>query len=85
MAAVTQTTNEFSQQGNKVVVTATFSSPVDTNTWDTGLVIIDHFSFGLVEAAAAADQLTAASISGGVITLGVDGTITSARARAEGV
>ena len=85
MAAVTQTTNEFSQQGNKVVVTATFTDPIDTNTWETGLAVVDHVSIIPVEAAAAADAIQPSAISGGTVTIGVTGTVTSARARAEGV
>jgi hypothetical protein len=85
MAAVTQTRNQYQTGDGKTIVTATFTSPVDTNTWDTGLSVIDYVNVFPVEAADAADAVTAASISGGVVTLGVAGTITSARARAEGV
>jgi hypothetical protein len=84
MAAVTQGNNMYSQQGNKVVVTTTFTNPADTNTWATGLAVIDHVSLQITEAADAADSL-GCTISGGTVTLTVAGTITAARARAEGV
>ena len=85
MAAVTQTRNLYNISGHKTVVTATLTSVLDTNTWDTGLAIVDHVSVLRVEAADAADDLTATGISGGTVTFGVAGTITSARVRAEGV
>lgn len=86
MAAVTQTTNRYHGLGNATLVTATFTSPADTNTWDTGLGQIDYVDFTIVEASgSAADAVNVASISGGVVTLDVAGTVNSALAMAIGV
>lgn len=87
MAAVTLAVpNRYDLVGSRWVVTAQFTSPADTNTWDTGLAVIDHASFTIVEASgSAADAIGVGSISGGTITLDVQGTVTSALARAEGV
>ena len=86
MPAVTQTRNAYAIAGHRNVVTATFTSPLDGDTWDCGLRQIDHVSFTIVEAGgSAADAIGVASISGQVITLDVQGTVDSARARAEGV
>lgn len=85
MAAVTQTSNAYDIQGNRNVVTATFTSPADGDTWDTGLRTVEHATFTIVEASgAAADAICIGSISGGTITLDVSGTVTSARAMATG-
>ena len=85
MAAVSQTANDYSIQGHKHVVTATFTSPADGDTWDTGLRTVEHVSLTIVEASgAAADAISVASISVGVVTLDVQGTVDSARAMAMG-
>lgn len=86
MAAVTQTTNRYHGLGNVTMVTATFTSPADTNTWDTGLGQIDFAGFTIVDAAGAASAaISAASIAGGVVTLDIQGTVSSALALAAGV
>lgn len=85
MAAVTQTANRYSIAGHRNEVTATFTSPLDGDTWDTGLRTVEHVSFTIVEASgAAADALSVASISVGTVTLDVAGTVDSARAYARG-
>lgn len=85
MAAVTQTANAYSTQGHKHVVTATFTSPADGDTWDTGLSTVEHVSLTIVEASgSASDAIGVASISGATVTLDVAGTVDSARAYAMG-
>ena len=85
MPAVTQTTNQYDIAGNRNVVTATFTSPLDGDTWDTGLRTVEHVDFTIVEATgAAADAIGIASISGATVTLDVAGTVAAARARAVG-
>lgn len=85
MAAVTQSANQYSIQGHKNVVTATFTSPLDGDTWDTGLRTVEHVSLTIVESTGAAgDALGVASISGGTVTLEVVGTVDAARAYAMG-
>ena len=85
MAAVTQTANQYDVSGNRNVVTATFTAPLDGDTWDTGLRTVEHVDFTIVEASgAAADAIGIASISVGTVTLDVAGTVDTARARAIG-
>jgi len=85
MAAVTQTANHYSSAGNQTLVTAEFTSPVDTNTWDTGLNTIRYVSLTIVESSgSASDALAVASVSGGTVTLDVQGTVGAARAAAWG-
>jgi len=85
MPAVTQTRNEYSIAGHRNTVTATFTSPLDGDTWDTGLNTVEHVSFTIVEpTGAAADAISVASISGRTVTLDVAGTVDSARAWAVG-
>mgnify|MGYP001611697452 FL=1 len=76
MASVTQTNNEYAIYGHRNIVTATFTSPADTNTWDTGLRSISHAAVTIVEASGdAADAISVASISGGIVTLDGQGTV----------
>lgn len=85
MPAVTQTSNQYTIAGHRHVVTATFTAPLDGDTWDTGLRTVEHASFTIVEASgAAADAISIASIATGVITLDVAGTVDTARAYAMG-
>lgn len=70
---------------DRYYVTATFTSPLDADTWDTGLSTVDAAGFTIEEASgAAADALSVGSISNGTITLDVAGTVDSARAWAVG-
>lgn len=85
MAAVTQSRNRFSLLSDRYFVTATITSPLDGDTWDTGLSMVDAAGFTIEEAAgAAADACGIGSISSGTITLDVQGTVDSARAWAIG-
>ena len=85
MPAVTQTRNRFSLMSDRYFVTATMTSPLDADTWDTGLSTVDAAGFAIVEASgAAADAIGIGSISSGTITLDVQGTVDSARAWAVG-
>ena len=78
MAAVTATTTERTIIGNKLMVLATIGAIADTNTYVTGLTLVESAMTQITDAAAAADALTVTAISGGTITFGVAGTISGA-------
>lgn len=85
-AATLARTNQYDIIGNKTSVCATLTSPTNGQTWDTGLRVVDHVNLIIVESTgAAADGIHVGSISAGIVTLGVEGTVDSALAYAEGV
>jgi len=85
VAAVTQTANKYTIAGHRNIVTAEFTSPTDGDTWDTGLREVDSVQITIKESSgAAADAIGVASVSGGTVTLDVQGTVSAALARAEG-
>ena len=79
MAAATVATGSASQDvyGNKRVSIATLTNPADTNTWDSGLRRVDAVFTQINESSASASDGVTATVSGGTVTLGVTGTVTS--------
>ena len=84
MAALTPTSTQQHRWGNKMGYTARLGAIADADTLATTLFRIEAVSFMREEAAAAADDLTVSSISGGTITFGVAGTVSGAYVTAIG-
>ena len=85
MAAATVTNQQTSVVGNRRISTATFTTVADTNTWDTGLTALDFVAFTIEESSgSASDAISSASISGGIVTVDVQGTVDKAYAFAIG-
>lgn len=87
MAAATVASQSLGNvMGNKRVSFATLTSPADTNTWESGLRLVEGVYCSIIEASgSASDAISPASISGGTITLDVQGTVDSAFITAFGV
>lgn len=77
MAAATVASSYGTVFGNKRISGATLTTPVDTNSWDSGLSRIDGVFTQLNEAAVSASDAVTCTVSGGVVTLAVTGTIDS--------
>jgi len=81
MAALTPTSTEITQFGNKICIIGTFSSASDTDTWSPG--------FSKVDAAfitnGANDVDVGATYSGGVITVQTAGALANVKIMAIGV
>lgn len=72
-------------QGDRKVSRATLDDVADTNTWDTGLLVVEGVQCTARDASAvAADTISVASVSGGVVTFQVAGTARDAYVQAVG-
>lgn len=78
MPALTATRTEKTVFGNKVVVVALLGAITDTDTWISGLSVVDVAIAQITDAAAAADALTITADTSGKLTFGVAGTISGA-------
>jgi hypothetical protein len=86
MAAATVATQALGLVlGDRRVSVAKLSNVIDTNTWDTGLSLVEAAFTQINEATAAAADAVGITISGGTITFDVDGTISSLFVQAIGV
>lgn len=71
--------------GDRKVATALLDDVADTNTWDSGLSVIENVQCTARDASAvAADTISVASVSGGVVTFQVAGTARDAYVEARG-
>lgn len=71
MAAVTAASRQEWVSGNKRYVIATLSSVDNTDTWDTGLRLVEHFEF--TPTTSTAGSQWGATRSAGTVTFNVEG------------
>lgn len=79
MAAVTVTNRRSSVMGNKRVIMATLSGTTTSDTWATGLKLVQGYS---VDGGSVAP--TTVSVSGGTLTIGSGSALSNASGMAWG-